>query len=133
LIAAWRSAELDRQLAAGVEPQSSLLLALRARKLIGDRSRKRVADGLGRAHRSALRTTPGFTAAVQPNARELLTVQAVLAAIDRRLRSTAPVSAAGVAILQALLTDGASALYQECEPGALASQLRAAAAALDPR
>jgi hypothetical protein len=136
LIATWRSTELDRQLAAGVDPQTSNLLALRARKLTGRRSRKRVADGLVRVYRRAQNTTPGFTAAVRPNVGELLAAQTVLAAIDRRLRSSAPVKFEGVAMLHALLTDAASPLYQSSEPGALASRLRAAAAALertDPR
>jgi hypothetical protein len=74
-----------------------------------------------------------LTAAVQPNVRELLAAQTVLAAIDSRLRSARPVRAAGVAMLQGMLTDAASPLFQPGEPGALASQLRAAAAALDPR
>ena len=132
LIAARRRGELDCQLAAGIDPQTSTLLSMRGRTLTHRRSRKRVADGLARAHRSAQQTTPGFTAAVQPNVPQLLAAQPVLAAIDRRLRSPTPVRAKGIAMLQALLTDGASPLYQPAEPGALASRLRAAAAALDP-
>ena len=76
--------------------------------------------------------TPGFTAAVRPNARELLPAQPTVAAIGQRLRSSAPVGAAGVAILKALLTDGASPLYQDGEPGELVSRLQEAAAALEP-
>jgi hypothetical protein len=133
LLAAWRGAELDRQLAAGVEPQSSLLLALRARKLISDRSRRRVARGLVRAYRNAQQATPCFTAAVRPNARELLPAQGLLAAIDRRLRSPAPIRAEGIAIIEVLLTDGASPLYQDVESGTLMRQLQAATAALEPR
>jgi hypothetical protein len=116
-----------------VEPQSSLPLALRARKLLGDRGRRRLADGLVRVCRSAQKTTPGFTAAVRQNAREVLAAQTVLTGIDRRLRCTAPVRAKGVAMLQALLMDGSSPLYQDGESGGLASQLHAAAAALEPQ
>ena len=133
VIAAWRSVELDRELAAGVDPHTNTLLALRARKLTGRRNRRRVANGFRRARRSSRGTTPGLSAAVRPNVRELLAAQTVLAAIDGRLRSATPVRAAGVAMLQGLLTDAASPLFQAGEPGALASQLRAAAAALDPR
>jgi hypothetical protein len=127
VIAAWRSAELDRELAAGVYPQTNALLALRARTLTGPRNRKRVADGLRRAQRTA----PGLTAAVRPNVRELLAAQTALVAIDSRLRSPTPVRPEGVAILHELLTDAASPLYQPGEPGTLASRLRGAAAALD--
>ena len=136
LIATWRSGELDRHLAAGVDPRTSGVLTLRARKLTGRRSRKHIAAGLARVHRRAQNITAGSTAAVRPNVGELPAAQTVLAAIDRRLRSSAPVGVEGVAMLHALLTDAASPLYQSSEPGALASHLRAAAAALertDPR
>ncbi|MBV8948788.1 MAG: hypothetical protein JO286_04375 [Solirubrobacterales bacterium] len=56
----------------------------------------------------------------------------MLATLDRRLRAPEPVSAHGVALLESLLTDGTSPLYRPTEPGALGSQLRAAAAALEP-
>jgi len=86
LVAGWRGAELDRLLAAGADPHASVLLAERARKLTTPGSRKRVAEGLRRACRSA-QATPGLSAAVRPNANELLAARAVLAAIDSRLRS----------------------------------------------
>ena len=134
LLVAWRGAELDRQLAGGMEPQSSLLLALRAGQLTSAHGRRRVADGLERTYRRAQPASSlCFTATVQPNTPELLNARPVLIAIGRRLRSSAPVAARGVAMLQTLLTNGASPLYQVGEPGELASHLRAAAAALEPR
>jgi hypothetical protein len=62
----------------------------------------------------------------------VLAAGAVLAAIDRRLRAPEPVTAKGMAQLLLLLTDGESELYRRSERGALASRLRAAAAALEP-
>jgi hypothetical protein len=132
LLAPWHGPELDRQLAAGIDPHTSALLAMRARTITDKRGRKRVADGLTRALRTARPTTPGFTAAVRPRAAELLAVRPVVAALDRHLRCLEPVSAQGVAILRELLTEGASPLYQPSAPGALADRLCAAAAVLAP-
>jgi len=74
----------------------------------------------------------GFTAAIPPDRREVLAARVVIVVLDRRLRSAEPVDPRGIALLQTLLTDGASALYLPGAPGALGSQLRAAAAALEP-
>ena len=76
--------------------------------------------------------TRGFSAAVRPDRREVIAARTVLATLDRRLRAAEPVSARGVALLESLLTDGTSPLYRPAELGALGSQLRAAAAALEP-
>jgi hypothetical protein len=132
LLAVWRAAELDRQLAAGTAPGASAELALRARVITGPRSRRQVADGLLRARRAARNKVPGLSAAIRPNADEVLAARVVLSAIDRRLRAPEPVTARGLAMLRMLLTDGASPLYAPRERGALGSQLRAVAAVLEP-
>jgi hypothetical protein len=132
LIAGWRAAELDRQLADGVSPSASALLAIRDRRLTSRRYRARVAGGLARAVRDAEATTRGFSAAIRPDRREVFAARTVLATLDRRLRAPDPVSAQGIAMLESLLTDGGSPLYLPTEPGALGSRLRAAAAALEP-
>lgn len=132
LIASWRAPELDRQLAAGESPGASALLAIRSERLTGERYRARVAAGLARAVRDAEATTHGFSAAIRTDRREVIAARTVLATLDRRLRAAEPVSAQGVALLESLLTDGVSPLYRPTEPGALGSQLRAAAAALEP-
>jgi hypothetical protein len=130
LNAAWHSAALDHTLAEGVDPHTSAVLALRARKLTGPHARKRVAGGLAGALRSAQDTRPGITAAMRPDARELLDARIALSAVERRLRGSEAVSAQGVAMLGGLLMDAASPLYLPSGPGELASRLRAAAAAL---
>ncbi len=132
LTARWRAGELDRHLAAGVSPGASALLAIRSRRLTGRRFRRRIAAGLVRAVRDAERSTPGFSAAVRPDRREVADTRALLCNLERRLRSDVPVSPQGVALLESLLTDGTSPLYRPTEPGALGSRLRAAAAALEP-
>jgi hypothetical protein len=132
LTAAWRGAALDRMLAQGVDPQTSAVLALRARQLTAPRRRGRIADGLAGALRSAQDDRSGLTSAVRPDARELLGARVVLTAVERRLRGSEPVTARGVALLGLLLTDGASPLYRPSGAGELASRLRAAAAATFP-
>jgi hypothetical protein len=133
LIVYWRAEELDRKLAAGASPGDNALLALRGQRITSPRNRARTAAGLERVLRHAQATDHGFSAAVAPDRREVLAARTVLAAVDRRLRRTEPVTAQGMAMLRSLLTDGASALYRPAEPGALGSVLRAAAAALEPR
>jgi hypothetical protein len=132
LIARWRAGELDRQLAAGASPDASALLAVRGRRLTSRRHRVRLAAGLARAVHDAKGGSRGFSAAIPPDAREVVDARVVLATLERRLRAPEPVSARGVALLETLLTDGTSPLYRPPEPGALGSHLRAAAAALEP-
>lgn len=132
LIATWRATQLDRQLAAGARPGEGTLLAVHGQRITSRRGRARVADGLARAVPDAL-SGPRFSAAVQPDRREVLAARTVLSVLDRRLRAPEPVTARGVAQLRELLIDGAGPLYRCSEPGALGSRLRAAAAALEPR
>jgi hypothetical protein len=133
LIASWCAAELDHQLAAGASPAASALRAIRCQRLTSRRYRARLAAGLTRAVRDAEEPrTVGFSAAVRPHRSEVIAARTVLATLDRRLRAPEPVSAEGVARLESLLTDGTGPLYRPTQPGALASRLRAAAAALEP-
>jgi hypothetical protein len=132
LLAWWQSAELDRRLAAGVPPAASAALTLRARAITGPRTRRRLADGLVRARRSARDAGPGLSAAIRPNAEEVLAARVVLSALVRRLETPEPVTARGLAMLRTLLTDGNSVLYAPQQRGALGSRLRAVAAALEP-
>ncbi len=132
LIAFWRAAQLGRQLAAGARPGAGTLLAAHWQRITSRHGRARVADGMARAVRDAL-STPGFSAAVPLDRREVLAARTVLAVLDPRLRAPEPATAQGVALLRELLIDGAGPLYRRSEPGALGSRRRAAAAALGPR
>jgi len=131
LSARWNAWDLDRQLAAGVDPRVSPALALRAKRITARRNRQRVADGLGRTLRST-HSRAVFTAAVRPDAREVIDARTALATLKRRVRSDQPVSPQGMAILQILLSDCTSPLYQPSQAGELASRLRTAAATLEP-
>jgi len=132
LIAAWRAGELDRRLAAGESPADSALLAIRGNRLTSRRLREDVAAGLARVVRDAEAATHGFSAAVQPDRREVLAARTVIVAVCRRLSAREPVTPRGVILLRGLLTDGNGPLYRPSGPGALGSRLRAAAAALEP-
>jgi hypothetical protein len=129
--AAWRSVTLDRELADGVDPETSDPLALRAKNLTSRRGRNRVADGLAGAVRSVTEPRSGFTAALRPHGSEVLNARPVVAALELRLRGSSPVRAQGVAMLETLLVDLASPLYRAGRPGELARRLRTAAASLE--
>jgi hypothetical protein len=131
LLARWHAGELDRRLVAGIRPSADALLAIHAERITGRRSRVRVADGLARAQREAQTVAPGFSAAIRPHRSEVVAARAVLDTLEHRLGCPRSVTARGVALLRLLLTDGASSLYRPRETGALGSDLRAAAAALE--
>ena len=128
----WQAAKLDRELAAGVSLRASDAHALRALRITGRRRRYSLAQGLARVVRSASNPKTGFTAAVPPDRRAVLAARPVIEAIERRLLGPEPVAARGVAMLGELLTEPTSPLYRPPDPAALASRLRAAAAALEP-
>jgi hypothetical protein len=132
LIVRWRGAQLDRHLAGGASADASAALTLRAKRITDRRGRARVAAGLARVRRDAHASRPGVSAAVRPHRGEVLAARTVLDTLERRLAARERVTARGVALLRVLLTDGSSALYRPGEPGALGSELRAAAAALEP-
>jgi hypothetical protein len=83
--------------------------------------------------RSARAGAPVWTAAARPQLPDVVEARAVIAALDRRLRAHEPVAAQGVAMVRMLLVDGNGLLYRPGRPGELGGQLRAAAAALEPR
>ena len=124
--------ELDRQLAAGCDPESDAALEARARRITTRRSRRRLADGLARVLRTVEPARPGFTAAARPDAAEVLAARTVLASVEHRLRCNDQIAPPGAAMLGLLLTDCAGPLYNPTGPGELGSRLRAAAAALEP-
>jgi hypothetical protein len=126
------AARLDQELASGISPQTSDALALRARRITGRPSRADVASGLIQALFRAEDTAPGFSAAEVAHHHEVVAARTVIAALDRRLRAPEPVAPRGMAMLHELLAKGASPLFRPAEPGAVGSQLRAAAAALAP-
>src|SRR5438874_2568970 len=97
VVAWWHGARLDRQLAAGINPPASAILAVRAERITARRSRMRLAQGLARVIGDAQDTTPAFGAAVRPHRQEVLAARTVLGTLDQRLRGPEPVTARGMA------------------------------------
>jgi hypothetical protein len=130
LLARWHADSLDRALAAGGGPYAGALIAVRAQQLTTARSQRRLAGGLSRVQRDAGDELSGFTAVVAPDRHEVAAAAAEITALERRLRDSARVDAAGMAMLRLLLTDGSSPLHDSVGPGSLARHLRAVAGAL---
>jgi hypothetical protein len=107
------------------------MLAARARQITSPRSRRQLAAGLAGVVRSSRAHGPAWTAAARPSLTDVVEARGVIAALERRLRSSEPVAAQGVAMVRALLIDGNGPLYRPGQAGGLASRLRAAATAMD--
>jgi hypothetical protein len=126
-----RAIQIDRDLAAGTTSLPQEILAVRAERITGRRSRVRLADGLARVLSGATDAGAGQSAAIKPDRREVLACRTVLATLERRLRTPEPVGARGIAMLRLLLTEPDSPLYRPSDPGVLGGRLQAAAAALE--
>jgi len=124
--------KLTRALAEGVDPSADDELALRARQLTSDRSRKALARSLRRtiaeAHLPA--STRARVSIIDRGA--VLDAEAAIAGMIEPLLSPLPVQAEGVAMLERILANvDRSPLYNRSERGALRQMIRDATAALD--
>lgn len=127
-----RSHDLDQALAAGVAPDSSAALSLRAHALLGAKTRGGLARSIRRLIDKAQRPFGPFTPAVPICRRKILASTESLGKLADRLLSSEPVDARGVATVAVLLTDGCGPVYHR--PGAddLESVVRQALRALEP-
>jgi hypothetical protein len=100
---------LDRQIAGGSGDPPSVALALRIEHLTGRRSRQRLARSLRRVVAYARRnpSRPYFSAVMIEPAPVRASWAALLGLADR-LDGPDPVSARGIVLVRALLTDGAN-------------------------
>lgn len=122
---------LDRALARGESPESSALLAHRARALLRADTRLELAASLGRlaagaAPRGALGSRLSASGAATDGARR------DLERLAERLQEPGPVSPRGVALAQELLSDGAGPLFWTQSGDDLGARVRLAIAALEP-
>jgi hypothetical protein len=124
-----QSTRLDEQLAAGMSPESNVLLALHAARLYRPMQRRRLAVSL-RAVALAARRSRRMTAPI--NRRGVGLVQNELEAVATRLDANGPIDVSGVARVRRLLADGAGPLYMRSTPERLRQELASALAALDP-
>ena len=124
--------KLTRALAEGVDPSAGDQLALRARQLTSERSRKMLARSLRRTIAEA--HLPASTRARVSiiDRRGVLNAEAAIVEMIERLLSPLPVQAEGMAVLERILTNAdGSPLYNRSEPRALRHVIRDAIAALD--
>jgi hypothetical protein len=130
VVARVRTSALDRQLAAGSSPESSVPLALHAGRLCERTERQLLARSLTRIVAAADAPTarrlaaPVHRPAVQNARAELATVADRLAASD-------PIDVQGVALIRTLVADGTGPLYRSAAPERLRHKLTEVLAALD--
>ena len=108
-----RATSLDRDLAAGVSPDSSAPLALRAQALVRPSMRRALARSVQQLlDEATFEGPPRFIGArVWVRRERILQVADGLQLLIDRLLTPGPVPARGVALLRVLLTDGAGPLY----------------------
>jgi hypothetical protein len=133
LVARFRAAALDQELARGAAPDTSAAMVLRAQRLIAPSTRAALAREIQRIVREAMSGYVWVISRVAPRRREVLDAAEELDALARRLVEPGPVSAGGVARIRLLLTDGCGPLYFHGAGGTLRTLASAALDGLEPR
>jgi hypothetical protein len=126
-----RAAALDRELAAGASPDSSVALAVHAEHLHAEGQRSLLARSLRRVG-AAPDTAPAHRLWAPLDREAVRRTRAELEALADRLASSEPLAVRGVARVRTLLSDGAGPLYQESDPARLRHELAATLASMDP-
>jgi hypothetical protein len=134
MLARCRASRWDRELAAGVSPETSVVLAVRAQVLVSPRHRRHLADSLSRLLADCGRPV-GRSGTLLPmvQRQRIRDCAETLGALIARLRAAGPVSSRGVARIGLLLCDGAGPLYRAAgDDGCLRHDVEAALCALEP-
>jgi hypothetical protein len=124
--------ELDRLLAAGVSPETSIPLALRARSLTEPSARVALGQRLWEVIQQAERPASPLSAAMPICNAKVKLARTELLDLTWRLWAAGAVAAEGVARTRLLLCDGVSPLYVRPDADDLAVAAEAARLALDP-
>jgi hypothetical protein len=119
---------IDKELAAGAEPDSTECRQLRASELTGRRSRQALAAAVER-HIAAATTIPPLDV-LPVNWRGVRAAAPQLDRLSHRLREDPNVRAQGVARVQLLLTERDGALYAQGEDTRLVDEVRSTLALL---
>jgi hypothetical protein len=120
---------LDRELASGRDPSSSEALELRARHLLSETFRTRLADGLETVICRAS-SPPVFSSKAPINRRGVRAAGPEILALAAVLRENADCDPRGVALAERLLTDGTSPLYSRASDQELLTSVRNVSMAL---
>jgi len=125
-----RRGALDRSLAHGADPTATPELSRRARQLTSRRTRAGLVEGLRNLIEAAEEPRRAHTAAVPLQRRAILGERAFLLDLAADLASDDELSPRGIALVERLLTDGASPVYGSGPEGDLHRALIHARAAL---
>jgi len=126
-----RSRALDRALAAGISPDASAALSLRAHALIGIAARAGLARTIRSLIRDARHPLHPLTPHVRLCRRKIIRSARTLEGLAERLISGEPVDARGVAQIRLLLIGDSGALYDYPAANDLEPALREAFQALE--
>lgn len=125
-----RRGALDRRLAHGADPSTTPELARRARQLTSRRFRAGLAEGIRHLVGTAEEPRLGYGSSVPLQRRDILRERDLLLVLAADLLSEDELSPRGIALVERLLTDGASPVYTPCPEGSLHNTLTHARAAL---
>jgi hypothetical protein len=127
------AARLDRALARGASPDTSAVLALRARALLLPQVQRELAQQVARVLAEGTDPTPRVRGSRVPVRRNSVRATAHLfRELVDRLSGAGPLSVEGIAMVRNLLTDGAGPIYHPGPAGELRGALDRALAALEP-
>lgn len=132
LVAKCTSGRLDRALADGATPESSVLLAIRAQQLVDAHMRFVLADSLRELADEATGSTAHRLSRVPMDWPAVRAVAGDLRMLAAHLLERAPTPARGVAQVNVLLTDGGGPLYSPHSLRDLRVAVGDANRALDP-
>lgn len=124
------AARLDRELAAGVAPDSSAVLALRAQRVTRPGARRDLAESVERALVVGMRPAAARSPAVLLCRDKVREAAGELRELVGCLVAPGPVPARGVALVRILLSDGGGPLYRSHSTCDLRARVREAAEAL---
>lgn len=125
-----RAFRLDHDLAAGASPEASFALALRAQMLVRTRHRRDLAASADRVLAMAMQSSFPSRPRVPVCRDRVRDCSEEFGELIRRLRTTGPVPAQGVAKVGVLLADARGPLYHRASADDLRFRLRDAADAL---
>jgi hypothetical protein len=102
---------IDRELVSGLDPNTDPLRRERARELVGERCRRRLAATLEGLQLEADSAAHLFTSRVPLARAAIRDSRAELDAVVERLKTPAYISSRGIAMISVLLSDGAGPFY----------------------
>jgi len=127
-----RRGRLDRELAAGADPNATALRRERAHRLLSDRMRGDLAQALENLLADAERSPKPFSSRVPIARAAIRDSRWDIESIVQRLREPAYISPQGMAMLSVLLSDGTGPLFgSDPSPRRLRWSLAAVATAID--